>query len=149
MDETWCVEDEEEYNISKHLLEKFVCSLPVLGIVEGNALMIRSILKCLRGNVYTWETLYLSFRCKHIRHFNTSHSSAHEGTNNSLKSHSASIQPTMDMDTSAKTINTQTYIKVAELDENIFREVYHRHKRWSDLPTAPYTVTKAEAILKI
>jgi hypothetical protein len=54
----------------------------------------------------------------------------------------------MDMDTSAKTINTQTDIKVAELDENIFREVYRRHKRWSDLPTAPYTVTKAEAILK-
>ena len=94
------------------------------------------------------ESLYLSFRCKHIHHFNTSHSSAHKGTNNSLKSHSASIQPSMDMDTSAKTINTQTDIKVAELDENIFREVYRRHKRWSDLPTAPYTVTKVEAILK-
>ena len=46
-----CVEDEEEYNISKHFLEKFVFSLPILGIVEGNALMIRSILKCLHGNV--------------------------------------------------------------------------------------------------
>lgn len=85
------VEDEEEYNISKHLLEKFVCSLPILGIFEGNALMIRSILKFLHGNVYTCESLYLSFRCKHIHHFDTSHSSAHEGTNNSLKSHSASI----------------------------------------------------------
>ena len=46
------VEDEEEYNISKHLLEIFVCSLPVLGIVEGNVLMIQSILKFLHGNVY-------------------------------------------------------------------------------------------------
>ena len=63
------------------------------------------------------ESLSLSFRCKHIHHFNTSHSSAHKGTTNSLKSHSASIQPSMDMDTSAKTINTQIDIKVAELAE--------------------------------
>ena len=79
------------------------------------------------------ESLYLSFRCKHIHHFNTSHSSAHNGTTNSLKSHSASIQPSMDMDTSAKTINTQIDIKVAELaelEEIIVREVYHRHNRW-------------------
>ncbi len=76
------------------------------------------------------ESLYLSFRCKHIHHFNTSHSSAHKGTNNSFKSHSASIQPSMDMDTSAKTINTQIDIKVAELEEIIVREVYHRHNRW-------------------
>jgi len=31
----------------------------------------------------------------------------------------------MDMDTSAKTINTQIDIKVAELEEIIVREVYH------------------------
>jgi hypothetical protein len=59
-------EDEEEYIISKHLLEKFVSSLPVLGIAHGNALMVRCILKFLHVNVYTWENLYLSFRCKHI-----------------------------------------------------------------------------------
>ena len=77
------------------------------------------------------------------------YSSAHEGTNAGLKSHSAAIQPTMDMDTSAKTINTQTDIKVAEREEIIYQEVYHTCKRWSHLPTASYTVTKAEAILKI
>ncbi len=30
------IEDEDEYNTSKQLLEKFVCSIPVLGIVDGN-----------------------------------------------------------------------------------------------------------------
>ena len=51
------------------------------------------------------------------------------------------------MDTSAKIIITQTDIKVAEREEIIYQEVYHTRKRWSHLPTAPYTVTKAEAIL--
>ncbi len=97
------VEDEDEYNV---FLEKFVCSLPVLGIVDGNAFMIRSILKFLNGHVYTRETLYQFFRRKNIRHFDTSHSSAHEGTNHSMKSHSAGLKPTMDLDTSANTINT-------------------------------------------
>jgi hypothetical protein len=64
-----------------------------------------------------------------------------------LKLQSAAIQPTMDMNTLAKTINRQTDIKVANLDI-IYQEVYHTHKRWPHLPTAPYTVTKAEAILK-
>ena len=37
------VEDEDEYNISKHLLEKFVCLIPVLGIVDGNTAIDLSI----------------------------------------------------------------------------------------------------------
>ena len=34
------IEDEDEYNTSKQLLEKFVCSIPVLGIVDGNTAII-------------------------------------------------------------------------------------------------------------
>jgi hypothetical protein len=64
-----------------------------------------------------------------------------------MKSHSAAIKPTMDMDTSAKMINTQTDIKVAELEEMTYRDVHFRYKRWSQLPTAPYTVTNAQGIL--
>jgi hypothetical protein len=64
-----------------------------------------------------------------------------------MKSHSAAIKPTIDMGTSAKTINTQTDIKVAELKEMLYRDVHFRHKQWSQLPTAPYTVKNAEGIL--
>ena len=53
----------------------------------------------------------------------------------------------MNLDTSAKTINTQTDIKVAELEEIIHRDVYFRHKRWSQLPASPYTVSHAEGLL--
>jgi hypothetical protein len=34
------------------------CSLPVLGIVDRNSFMDRSILKFLSGHVYTWKTLF-------------------------------------------------------------------------------------------
>jgi hypothetical protein len=53
----------------------------------------------------------------------------------------------MDLDTSAKTINTQTDIKVAELEEIIYRDVYFQRKCWSQLPTSPYTVSHAEGLL--
>jgi hypothetical protein len=78
----------------------------------------------IRGVTYTWETLFLYFKHKHICHFDMAHSSAHEGSNHALKAHTAGIKPTMDLDTSAKTINTQTNIKVAELKEIIYRDVY-------------------------
>ena len=141
------VEDEDVYNISKQLLERFVCSIPVLGIIDGNTAIVCSVLKFLKCHVYTWETLFLYFKRKHIRHFDTAHSSAHEGSNHALKAHTAGMKPTMDFDTSATTINTQTDIKVAELEEIIYRKVYSRHKRWSQLPTSPYTVSHAEGLL--
>jgi hypothetical protein len=112
-------EDEDEYYISKQLREKFVCSIPVLGIIDGNTAIVCSVLKFLKCHVNTWETLFLHLKCKHIRHFDTAHSSAHKGSNHALKAHTAGIKPTMDLDTSVKTINTQTDIKVAELEEII------------------------------
>jgi hypothetical protein len=85
---------------------------------------------------------------KNVRHFDTSHSSAHEGANHGLKSHSAKVKGTMDVETSAKTLNTQTSIRVAECEEIILREANRRHKKWSHLPTSEYTVTPAEGILR-
>ena len=37
--------------------------------------------------------------------------------------------------------------EVTELEEIIYRDVYFRHKRWSQLPTSPYTVSHAEGLL--
>ena len=83
-----------------------------------------------------------------MRYFDTAHSSAHEGTNHGVKSHSAGVQTTMGIDLSAKTMNTQTNIKVAECEELIFHEATRTHKKWFNLPTAPYVVTVAESLLK-
>ena len=46
------VEDEDEYYISKQLLEKFVCSIPVSGIIDGNTAIVCSVLKFLKCHVY-------------------------------------------------------------------------------------------------
>ncbi len=110
--------------------------------------MIVAILNFLRGHVFTWEILYLHYLRKRIRHFNTSHSSAHEGTNHhGLKSHCAALNPRMDMDTSAKTLNIQQDLKAAEIEEMIYFDFTHTDKRWSKLPTSPYTVSLAEGLL--
>ena len=91
------------------------------------------------------ETLYLHYFRKTLRHFDTSDSSAHEGTNNGMKSHSAGVQATVGVDLSAKAMNTQTNITVAESEELIFHEATCTHKKWTNLPTAPYVVTVADS----
>ncbi len=54
----------------------------------------------------------------------------------------------MDVDTSAKTLNTQTSIRVAECGEITIHEANRTHKKWSQLPTSEYTVTPAEGIFR-
>ena len=93
------------------------------------------------------ETLYLHYLRSHIRHLDTAHSSAHEGTNHGLKSHSCTVTPMMNVDTSAKTMNTQTSIRVHECEEIIFREANCTHKKWSNLPSSSHMVTLAEGIM--
>ena len=45
------VEDKEE--ISKYLLEKFICSQTVLDVVGEHPFLVYKVIKFLRGNVYT------------------------------------------------------------------------------------------------
>ena len=141
------VEDEDEYEISKFLLEKFVCSNTVLEVVGDYTIVIERIIHFLRRHVYTWETLYLHYLRSHIRHLDTAHSSPHEGTNHGLKSHSCGIQPIMNLDTSTKTMNTQTSIRVHECEDIILRDANCTHKKWSNLPTSSHIVTLAEGIM--
>ncbi len=58
-----------------------------------------------------------------------------------MKGHSASIQPTMNLDTSAKTLSTQTSLKCSEVDEIIYHDFIWNNKSWSATPTAPYTTS--------
>ncbi len=81
------VEEEEEYELLKDLLEKFIfiCSQTVLDVVGEHWFLVYKAIKFLRGHVYTWETLYLHYMWNDVMHFDVSHSSAHEGTDNGLK----------------------------------------------------------------
>ena len=72
------VEDEDEYKISKFFLLQFVCSAAVLRVADGNIYIIKCILKFLQGHVFVYEGLYLHYKRKNLRHFDTSHGTPHE-----------------------------------------------------------------------
>ncbi len=116
------VEDDEEYEISKYLLEKFICAQTVLGVIGELRFLVYKVIKFLHGHVYTWETLYLHYLHNDVLHFDVLHSSAHEGTNHDLKSHSCAIKPIMNLDTSANTLNIQSSIKVKECEVIILQD---------------------------
>jgi hypothetical protein len=113
-------EDKEEYELSKYLLEKFICSQTVLDVVGEHRFLVYKIIKFLRSHMYTWETLYLHYMRTNVMHFDVSHSSAHKGMNHGLKSHSCAVKPTMNLDSSANTIIIQSSIKVQECEDIIF-----------------------------
>ncbi len=54
----------------------------------------------------------------------------------------------MNLDLSAKTLNTQTNLRVAECDDIIYQEATRTHKKWSSLPMLQFTVTVAECIIQ-
>ena len=101
----------------------------------------------MRSHVYTWETLYLYYMRTNVMHFDISHSSAHNGTNHGLKSHSCAVKPTMNLDSLANTMNIQTSIKVQDCEEIIFQDAMQTHKKLSDLPTSQHTTSVGEGIL--
>jgi hypothetical protein len=105
------VEDNEEYEISKYLLEKFICSQTVLDVVGEHQFLVYKVIKFLCVHMYTWETLYLHYLRNDLLHFDVSHLSAHKGTNHGLKSHSCAIKPIMNLDTSANTLNIQAALR--------------------------------------
>jgi hypothetical protein len=142
------VEDNEEYEISKYLLEKLICLQTVLDVVGEHRFLVYKVIKFLRGHVYTWETLYLHYLRNDVLHFDVSHSSAHKGTNHGLKSHSCAIKPIMNLDTSANTLNIQSSIKVKECEEITSQDAIQTHKKWSDLPTSRHTTSFGEGILE-
>ena len=72
------VEDADEYEISKNLLIRFICSDVVLRAARFNRILIIDILMFLRGHVFVYENQYLYYLRKHIRHYEILHGSQHE-----------------------------------------------------------------------
>ncbi len=77
----------------------------MLDVVGEHRFLVYKVIKFLRSHMYTRETLYLHYMQNDVIHFDASHYSAHEGTNHGLKSHSCAVKPTMNLGSSANTIN--------------------------------------------
>ena len=142
------VEDEDEYKISKFLLIQFICSKPVLDAADGKMDIVMMILRFLQNNVFVYEHLYLHYLRRHVRHFDISHSCAHEGTNLGLKSHSASMKATMTLKNSSQTLAFQSTILAKKLGEMIHNDYVQKNKLWSNTPTASFTISFAEGLIQ-
>ncbi len=57
------------------------------------------------------------------------------------------MQPTMNMDTSAKTLNTQSSLKASAVEEIIYFDYHHKHKTWSSSPSSLFTTTLGESLV--
>ncbi len=57
------------------------------------------------------------------------------------------MQPTMNMDTSAKTLNTQSSLKASEVEKIIYFDYHHKHKIWLSSPSSPFTTTFGESLI--
>mmetsp|Transcript_23810 Transcript_23810/g.54521 ORF Transcript_23810/g.54521 Transcript_23810/m.54521 type:complete len:1402 (-) Transcript_23810:247-4452(-) len=141
------VENEDEYQVSKILLIRFVCSEVVLNAARGNRSLIIDILRFIRGHVLVHEELYLYYRRKHVLHFETSHGVQHEGTNTAAKEHSAGVKGTMSMNLSANTLGFQAELKLRELEDIIARDFHKRDKTWSSSSTAKSLTTFGEGLM--
>ncbi len=53
------------------------------------------------------------------------------------------------MDTAAETLNLQSHLKAAELEQMIYRDFAKPNKSWSNLPTSLHTVKFAEELIKV
>lgn len=57
------------------------------------------------------------------------------------------MQPTMNMDTSAKTLDTQSSLKASEVEELIYYDYQHNKKLWSTSPSALFTTSLGESLI--
>jgi hypothetical protein len=140
------VEDGEEYEIFKCLFEKCICLQTVLDVVGEHRFLVYKVIKFLCGQLYTWETLYLHYLRNDVLHFDVSHSSAREGTNHGLKSHSCAIKPIMNLDTSANTMNIQSSIKVKNVRTSYCKMLY-KHTRDGQICQHHSTLHHSERVL--
>ena len=58
------------------------------------------------------------------------------------------MQPTINLDTSAKALNTQADLKAAEIEDIVMRDFEKPVKNWSTTSMSQYVTTFAEGLLK-
>lgn len=142
-------EDNDEFQLSKHLLIAFVQSKSVLEAAGGDKRVPSNMLEWLRGHVFTHLNDLLWHLRKKRRCYNTHHSSPHEGTNHGMKAHSAGVKGTMGVYEASLTILTQAEVKMAELNELCWQE-YQKPKKdlWSNYAHSNCTTVASEGTIR-
>ena len=140
-------ETEEEYEISKELLHRYVSSQTVFEASGSNPEHIKKVRAWIQLVTSSHACLFLHYKRKSTRGFDTMCASAHEGTNFGLKNHSLPVKANASMSTNAKTMGMQAKMKTAELDDEAYRNVARSSKMWSTLPTAEHVTPFAEGLV--
>lgn len=137
-------ETEEEYIISKALLCAYL-QHPDFLHQFGESVSDR-ISTFIRENVEPHESFYCFHKRRHIRHFNTYTNSAHEGTNNGLKSSAAPVLPQHSLDRCASILNQNATMK-ANANSIRSAKVVSSKPLWSKLPTSRKLTHKGEGLV--
>ena len=103
------------------------------------------IVKFIRKRILIHEDCYLFYLCIGI-FFDIITNSTHEGTNFSMKNHTANILPSMSLTTFAITLAVQATMKDAVLDQVSISD-FSVNQHWLNLPILGYLVTAVEGIL--
>jgi hypothetical protein len=106
----------EEYSFSKELLFAYVSSHEGLGACDGHHHIIAQITDFVRQYVIIYDNLFLFYKKKNIRYFNTKTSSAHEGTNYGIKEHAASVRPSQRLSVATRNLSLQSSMKASQME---------------------------------
>jgi hypothetical protein len=135
-------ESKVEYDISKALLTEYLKSAKVVEIFEdsANPQGAKQIRDWIARNVEPLEAHFAHHLRSHLLHFDSHMNTAHEGTNNGLKSHGAAVLASHSVARAANTMNMQTTLKCQEVKISAAASLT-KVVLWSKLP-AKDDVTK-------
>ena len=137
-------ETEEEYKISKTLLSAYLRHSDFLDIASEH--VADHIGTFIRENVEPIEAYYCFHSRCNVRHFDTYTNSAHEGTNNGLKSAAAPVLPQHTLDRSAAILNNNALMK-ANANSIHSATIVSSNSLWSKLPTSQKLTHKGEGLV--
>lgn len=140
-------ESEEEYNVSKELLHRYISSPTVYEASGRNDQHISRVKAWVHLVTSSHAPVYLHYLRKDKRSLDTFVASAHEGTNLGLKNHSIAVKANASMSSNAKAMAMQAKMKTEELDDEAFRNVHKCNKLWSVLPTSAHVTPYAEGLI--
>ena len=114
-----------------------------IAATEHGADRIRTFI---RENVEPLETFFCFYSRRNVHHFDTYTNSAHEGTNNGLKTSAAPVLPQHLLDTSAAILNHNAHIKATSTSIRTATSVSSK-VLWSKLSTSQKLTQKGEGLV--
>jgi hypothetical protein len=140
------IETYEEYVLSRKLIIVYLRSPSVWEACNRTDHILKSMLKFVNDHALLIINQVCVPRRLHIRHFDVTTNSAHEGTNFGMKNHTISVKPCHSMDSAGKALTLQGVLKVCEIEDYSAKGIV-RNKLWSNLPTSDHLTDWADSIL--